>query len=180
MTYKEIGEQIGSMSKFLVDIEIHGTNNHYHMELYWDYFQKLKLCLNPYERLKHNTIIYQIMLNNDIFESELINEYADKIKRDRSLIEKILAPVRNYIDSKVDFNKIHSIDIEYLCQRLGLKVEYHKISCPFHDEDTPSCKLYTSSNTFYCFGCNKRGDGLDLVMQVKKLGAKSALSFLLE
>lgn len=40
-----------------------------------------------------------------------------------------------------------------------------KIICPFHQEDTPSCVLY--SNGYFCFGCGARGkleelDGIEL------------------
>jgi 5S rRNA maturation endonuclease (ribonuclease M5) len=33
--------------------------------------------------------------------------------------------------------------------------------CPLHEEDTPSFKVY-SDNHFYCYGCHKHGDVIDL------------------
>ncbi len=37
------------------------------------------------------------------------------------------------------------------------------ICCPFHDDGTPSMKLY--DDHFYCFGCQKSGDVIDLAAQ---------------
>jgi len=39
-----------------------------------------------------------------------------------------------------------------------------KILCPLHEERTPSCKVYVKTNGFWCFGCNRGGDTIDLVM----------------
>jgi len=52
--------------------------------------------------------------------------------------------------------------------------------CPFHKEKHPSLVLYTNTNRFYCFGCHKKGDVIDLVMEVKKCSFKEALIFLKE
>ena len=38
------------------------------------------------------------------------------------------------------------------------------ICCPFHDDKTPSMKLY--DDHFYCFGCQKSGDVIDLAAQL--------------
>ena len=37
------------------------------------------------------------------------------------------------------------------------------ICCPLHDDKTPSMKLY--DDNFYCFGCQKSGDVIDLAAQ---------------
>ncbi len=36
--------------------------------------------------------------------------------------------------------------------------------CMFHDERTPSFYIYPD-NTFYCFGCQARGNAIDFVMR---------------
>ena len=41
------------------------------------------------------------------------------------------------------------------------------ICCPFHDDRTPSMKLY--DDHFYCFGCQKSGDVIDLAAQLLRL-----------
>jgi DNA primase len=38
-----------------------------------------------------------------------------------------------------------------------------RVSCPFHDDRDPSLVVYQQENRFYCFGCGRRGDVVDLV-----------------
>jgi len=42
------------------------------------------------------------------------------------------------------------------------------IRCPFHDEKTPSCKIF-KDNRFYCFGCGANGDVIDYAMKTFQL-----------
>ena len=41
---------------------------------------------------------------------------------------------------------------------LKRKGKYLWACCPFHNEKTPSFKVDTDSQMFYCFGCHKGGD----------------------
>jgi DNA polymerase I len=51
-----------------------------------------------------------------------------------------------------------------------------KVSCPFHDDRTPSCHIY--DDHFYCFGCNARGDAVDWLMMIEGLDRRAALQVL--
>ncbi len=41
------------------------------------------------------------------------------------------------------------------------------VRCPFHDDRTPSLKLYPDH--YYCFGCHAHGDVVDLVTRLTGL-----------
>lgn len=34
--------------------------------------------------------------------------------------------------------------------------------CPFHNERTPSLKIYDETNSWYCFGCHRGGDAITM------------------
>jgi len=50
--------------------------------------------------------------------------------------------------------------------------------CP-HGEKTPSLKLYTKNNTWFCFSCQKGGDSVDLVMYRDGITLPEAVKLLL-
>lgn len=50
--------------------------------------------------------------------------------------------------------------------------------CPFHSEKTPSFYIYTDSNSYYCFGCQKGGDVISFIEQVENLDFMEAVKFL--
>ena len=45
------------------------------------------------------------------------------------------------------------------------------ICCPFHNDNTPSCKI---DKRFYCFGCGAKGDTIDFVSRLYGIDKKSA------
>lgn len=54
------------------------------------------------------------------------------------------------------------------------------LRCPFHDDKTPSMKLYKKNNSFYCFGCQLGGDIFDFVQKVKNCDFNIALMTIIE
>ena len=52
------------------------------------------------------------------------------------------------------------------------------ISCPFHTEKSCSCKIYSGSRGFSCFGCNESGSVIDFVMKLFQINFIQAISML--
>jgi len=50
--------------------------------------------------------------------------------------------------------------------------------CPLHTEHTPSFFVFTDTQRWHCFGCNKGGDVFDLVQQLEKLPIDETLRVL--
>ncbi|MCA1730960.1 MAG: DNA primase [Actinobacteria bacterium] len=52
--------------------------------------------------------------------------------------------------------------------------------CPYHEEKTPSFSVSPDKNFYYCFGCQKGGDAIKLVMELKSFSFAEAVSHLAE
>ncbi len=51
-------------------------------------------------------------------------------------------------------------------------------SCPFHSEKTPSCTVFTETQSFYCFGCGAGGDVITFTMKIENLDFMEAVKLL--
>ncbi len=50
--------------------------------------------------------------------------------------------------------------------------------CPFHSEKTPSCHIYTDTQSFYCFGCGAGGDVINFIRLIEHLDYLESVKFL--
>ncbi len=58
-----------------------------------------------------------------------------------------------------------TVSVRQAAEYYGLKLSRNKmVSCPFHDDHTPSMKL--NKEYFYCFGCGAKGDVIDFVARL--------------
>ena len=58
----------------------------------------------------------------------------------------------------------------------GIKTDTNShIKCPFHEDDKPSCKIYTDTNTYNCFGCGKTGDVIQFIQDKENCDKHTAL-----
>ncbi|MCI6581147.1 MAG: DNA primase [Oscillospiraceae bacterium] len=55
-----------------------------------------------------------------------------------------------------------------------------KCLCPFHSEKTPSCTIYSDTQSFYCFGCGAGGDVISFIKKIENLSYYEAVRFLAE
>lgn len=53
-----------------------------------------------------------------------------------------------------------------------------RMRCCFHEDGNPSLKIYLSTNSFNCFGCQTGGDVINFVMAHKDIGFYDALKIL--
>jgi DNA polymerase len=52
----------------------------------------------------------------------------------------------------------------------------NRVSCPFHDDPNPSCRIYPDH--FYCFGCGEHGDRVTWLTKVEGMTRAEALAVL--
>jgi DNA primase len=52
--------------------------------------------------------------------------------------------------------------------------------CPYHQEKTPSFSVSTEKSFYYCFGCQKGGDAIKMIMELKSFSFAEAVSHLAE
>jgi len=50
------------------------------------------------------------------------------------------------------------------------------LKCPFHEDDKPSLKVYTNTNTFNCFGCGANGDAIEFIQKKETCSKHEALN----
>lgn len=51
-------------------------------------------------------------------------------------------------------------------------------NCPFHSEKTPSCTIFSDTQSFYCFGCGAGGDVITFIMKIENLDFSEAVKLL--
>lgn len=52
------------------------------------------------------------------------------------------------------------------------------VSCPFHNEKTPSCHIYSKANKYHCFGCGEHGDPISFVRKTMNMSFMEACRYL--
>jgi len=73
---------------------------------------------------------------------------------------------------------LNIVDIAGDYMKLAKKGSNHFALCPFHSEKTPSFSVSEQRQIFYCFGCQKKGDVISLVMELDGLSYVEAIHHL--
>ncbi len=60
------------------------------------------------------------------------------------------------------------LNIETVLNHYNLKPnKTNQLCCPFHNDKTPSLKIYPKTNTYHCFGCDKTGDVIQFIQDME-------------
>jgi len=76
----------------------------------------------------------------------------------------------------------NDVDVEKVLDQLGVK--YHRsgkrfmASCPFHNDETPSCGLWADTGYFKCFGCHTEGSFAMFISEVEDIPLTQATRML--
>lgn len=69
-----------------------------------------------------------------------------------------------------------AVTMSDICERYDIEVSKTGFTvCPFHNEKTPSLKVYKNNRGYYCFGCGKGGDVISFVEGYFNLDYKNAV-----
>jgi predicted Fe-S protein YdhL (DUF1289 family) len=116
----------------------------------------------------------------------LTREYYEKQVKgvDTSSVEKRRAGVAmayKHLSSSTD-GDITDIDIDnakdFPMEDLVDVNEAGFACCPFHEENTPSFKIYSDDNRWHCFGCGESGDTIDFIQRQNGVGFIDAVKLL--
>lgn len=119
-----------------------------------------------------------------LFENELYDICIDKITNNEEVyrFEKLLNQLKSIKRGEkpelLNIERARAYPIEELVRRYGLEPRMGFVECRFHNEKTPSLKLYPATNTWHCFGCGGGSSVIDFVMAMNKCNFKEAINFL--
>lgn len=80
------------------------------------------------------------------------------------------------------FDKLkQAVNIADVVERFHGKINKEGfVSCPFHQEKTPSLSIERKGNYFTCFGCDEKGDMIHFVSKLKGIGELDAAKLIAE
>lgn len=130
-----------------------------------------KIALNDEYTIFLDNLLQQLNTNDPILISAAIDiasvpmqENEDKIRYWEKIAQFGRESTTDDTIDDIDILKAKEYPIAYIHKPNGAGF----IRCPFHNEKTASCKVY-QNNRFFCFGCSRNGDVIDIIMQEDQL-----------
>ena len=82
----------------------------------------------------------------------------------------------DFLERIKDGNEISSVVSAYVSTK---RAGHDSVClCPFHSEKTPSCHIYSDTQSFYCFGCGAGGSVIQFIMLMEHLDFQESVRFL--
>lgn len=107
------------------------------------------------DKESNDWIYYDVLIESKLHDIEWYKYFNKKEIKNNFLIKKedmLNVPISRFVDFKGEFAK-----------------------CIFHNEKSPSMKLYPATNTIHCFGCGKTANAIQCMQQVRGCDFQIAL-----
>lgn len=86
--------------------------------------------------------------------------------------------IKNKVTIPMYFERIIVPNMQFYYEGDMVDLEVYPVcKCPLHNEDTGSFRYFDYSNSFYCFGCSKGGDVINLHIEYTLATQNEALTF---
>ena len=130
--------------------------------------QEARLLYNQYTYTiipqRHEKDKWFSFVCRDVFVEELTKGREQKIKRNCFYLSALTPNASPHMHRGItpqDIGRAKDVPLDTFLtiNRNGFA------GCPFHEDKTPSLKVYRRQNRWYCFSCNSGTDIIDLVMK---------------
>lgn len=99
---------------------------------------------------------------------------------------RIGSPERRYLTRRLSANALEAIKAAHPLDEIAARYGLHLAKagarfvalCPFHAEQHPSFTIFPSSQRWWCFGCQRGGDVIDLVRLLEGVSFREAVEAL--
>lgn len=82
--------------------------------------------------------------------------------------------------TKQEITRAKEVDLMGVVQQLEIPFVWSsnhlKIVCPFHNENTGSCAIY--SDHYFCYGCQENGDQIEFIKKILNISFIDAVKLL--
>jgi hypothetical protein len=120
--------------------------------------------------------------DNEILRKYLLHSFREDIEHTIrkykfyvQLFNLSVGQISAYEKSRMNFQRRIELAKQYPIENLIDILPGDKAYCPYHDENTPSVKIYRKQNTGWAYCCQKYVGPIDIVMEKTNCGFKEAV-----
>lgn len=90
----------------------------------------------------------------------------------------------DFQEQNTHIKQANTVNFVHVCRHYGVEIDEYSciIRCPFkfHNDNTPSFKYYSKTNSFFCWGCKNSGGPVDFVALLENIPKLEAAEKLLD
>lgn len=123
--------------------------------------------------------IQQMIKRMGLIGRIMLREEYDKLTKKENKIGYSLRFLNSEDKNKQNFaERIKQAKSQSIFNLLGILPTRRNISCPFHEDKTPSFHVYEEGANFRCYSCGSYGDAIDFFMKLNSCDFGAAIKAL--